>query len=82
MSYSPTRLFKRYFSTPEDRAININSYIYYFDRIMKGLKWANQVNYFIRSRDFSKADYCHTFTREQHFATMRYLKQEYPELFI
>lgn len=81
MSYSPTRLFNRYFSTPEDRAININSYVHYFDRIMKGIKWANQVTYFVRSRD-SKTDKYHTFTREQHFATMRYLKQDYPELFI
>lgn len=81
MSYSPTRLFKRYFSTPEDRAINLPVYIHYFDRIMKGIKWANQVPMFIRT-EHRNNDYCHTFTREQHFATMRYLKQEYPELFI
>lgn len=81
MSYSPTRLFNRYFSTPEDRAINISSYVAYFDRIMKGNKWANQVYYFIRS-GHSDVDEYHTFTREQHFATMRYLKQEYPELFL
>lgn len=79
MSYSPTRLFKRYFSTPEDRATNFPVYIYYFDRIMKGNKWANQVSYFTYTKS---NDRYHTFTREQHFATMRYLKQEYPELFI
>ena len=79
MSYSPTRLFKRYFSTPEDRAANLSIYTHYFDRIMKGIKWANQVNYFTRT---CGNDRYHTFTREQHFATMRYLKQEYPELFI
>ena len=81
MSYSPTRLFKRYFSTPEDRATNLPTYIRYFDRIMKGIKWANHVTYFIRS-GCSRTDKYHTFTREQHFATMRYLKQDYPELFI
>ena len=81
MSYSPTRLFKRYFSTPEDRAINLPVYIRHFDRIMKGIKWVNQVNYFTRVETFREDRY-HTFTREQHFATMRYLKQEYPELFV
>lgn len=81
MSYSPTRLFKRYFSTPEDRAANIATYLAYFDRIMKGIKWSNQVCYFTRVESF-RADSYHTFTREQHFATMRYLKQDYPELFI
>ena len=79
MSYSPTRLFKRYFSTSEDRATNLPTYIRYFDRIMKGNKWANQVSYFTYTKS---NDRYHTFTREQHFATMRYLKQEYPELFI
>ena len=69
MSYSPTRLFNRYFSTPEDRVININNYVVYFGRIMKGIKWTNQVRYFIRSKS-SNADKYHTFTREQHFATI------------
>ena len=81
MSYSPTRLFKRYFSKPEDRAVNINNYVRIFNRVMEGVKWTNHARYFILLKPSTTDDY-HTFTREQHFATMRYLKQDYPELFI
>ena len=81
MSYSPTRIYKRYFSTTDLRETNISYYVLCFKQIMAGYRWYNQVELFIY-RGYASNERYNTFTKKQHFATMRYLKQEYPELFI
>lgn len=79
--YSPTRLYKRYFSTPELRACNFETY----KRCFNSAYWPiehRKIRNLIRSVKYNDPDASHTFTRKQHFATWRYLEQEHPELFI
>ena len=79
--YSPTRLYKRYFSTPELRERNFEDY----KRCFSYKHWPIQYRlacYIFSSVKSNDSDAHHTFTKEQHFATWRYLEQEHPELFI
>ena len=79
--YSPTRLYKRYFSTPELRAQNFEDYKRCFNSKHWPIQYRLAVNIF-SSVKCDHPDASHTFTKEQHFATWRYLEQEHPELFI
>lgn len=79
--YSPTRLYKRYFSTPELRECNFETYKRYFNSKHWPIQYRNAAAIFSSVR-YNHPDAYHTFTKEQHFATWRYLEQEHPELFI
>lgn len=79
--YSPTRLYKRYFSTPELRARNFETYKRCFNSAYCLIEH-RKIKYLIRSVKYSDPDANHLFTKQQHFATWRYLEQEHPELFI
>ena len=81
MRYSPTKIYKRYFSTTDLREANISHYVICFKLIMAGCIWYNKVESFIY-RGYSSNERYNTFTKKQHFATMRYIIQEHPELFI
>ena len=79
--YSPTRLYKLYFSTPELRDRNFETY----KRCFNSAYWPiehRKIKNLIRSVKYSDPDANHRFTKQQHFATWRYLEQEHPELFI
>lgn len=77
MSYSPTRIFKRYFSTPELRAVNLNRYVML---VKAGHFWP--MASMITSVRYIDSDTSHTFPPSIHYATLRYLEQDFPELFI
>lgn len=77
MSYSPTRIFKRYFSTPELRAVNLP---HYTALVRRGS--FSYMGYMIRSVRYTDSDAYHTFPPSIHYATLRYLEQDFPELFI
>lgn len=79
--YSPTRLYKRYFSTPELRERNFENYKHFFNSKHWPIQYRNAAAIFSSVR-YNHPDAYHTFTKEQHFATWRYLEQEHPELFI
>lgn len=79
--YSPTRLYKRYLSTPELRERNFETYKCCFNSKHWPIQYRNAVSIFSSVRH-AHPDAYHTFTKEQHFATWRYLEQEHPELFI
>ena len=79
--YSPTRLYKRYFSTPELRERNFETYKLCFNSKHWPIQYRRAVTIFF-SVKHNHPDANHTFTKQQHFATWRYLEQEHPELFI
>lgn len=79
--YSPTRLYKRYFSTPELIERNFEDYKHCFNSKHWPIQYRNAMSIFY-SVKCDHPDAYHTFTKEQHFATWRYLEQEHPELFI
>lgn len=79
--YSPTRLYKLYFSTPELRERNFETYKRCFNSKYWPIQYRNARS-ILSSVKWDHPDANHTFTKEQHFATWRYLEQEHPELFI
>lgn len=79
--YSPTRLYKRYFSTPELRERNFEDYKGCFNSKQWPIEH-RKIKYLIRSVKYNDPDANHRFTKQQHFATWRYLEQEHPEWFI
>ena len=79
--YSPTRLYKRYFSTLELRERNFENYKFYYKHPHWRIEY-RQACFIFSSIRFSHPDANHMFTKQQHFATWRYLEQEHPELFI
>lgn len=79
--YSPTRLYKRYFSTLELRERNFETYKRCFNIAYCPIEH-RKIRNLIRSVKYNDPDANHRFTKQQHFATWRYLEQEHPELFI
>ena len=79
--YSPTRLYKLYFSTPELRECNFELYKRHFNQKYRLIERSKIVS-IIMSVKYTDTDANHMFTKQQHFATWRYLEQEHPELFI